>query len=110
MRAHAEDCELTGDQHFRDNLLVFASFEIGAGMNGVLARPACRGKQRVQAIGVGSLVGVRDLCLATILSGFEMNSIGMRSKIRSAITLAPCSSSFGSGLESFFASFAPAEA
>ena len=54
--------------------------------------------------------GFRLLCLATILSGFEMNSIGKRSKIRSAITLAPCSSSFGSGLESFFASFAPAEA
>ena len=33
MRAHAEDREFTGDQHFRDNLLVFASFEIRAGMN-----------------------------------------------------------------------------
>jgi hypothetical protein len=32
-----------------------------------------------------------------------MNSIGMQVKIRSAITLAPCSRSFGSGMEPSFA-------
>jgi len=51
-----------------------------------------------------------DLCLATILSGFEMNSIGMRVKIQSAITLAPCSSSLGSGLQPSFAFFTPDDA
>jgi hypothetical protein len=53
---------------------------------------------------------IAHLCLATILSGLEMNSIEMLVKIRSAITLATCSSSFGSGLEPSFAPFTPAEA
>ena len=36
------------------------ALEIRAGMNGVSAGPAGRSEQRVQAIGVGPLVSVRD--------------------------------------------------
>jgi hypothetical protein len=40
MRTQAEDGQLTGHQHFRDNLLVFAPLEIRAGMDGVPTGPA----------------------------------------------------------------------
>jgi hypothetical protein len=67
MRAHAEDRELTRDQHFRDNYLAAASLEIGAGMNRVLARPACWHKLCVQPIGVGPLVGIWNYSAASRL-------------------------------------------
>jgi cytochrome c553 len=47
----------------------------------------------------------RTLCLVTMLSGFEINSIGSQPTIRSAITLPPCSTFFGSGSGPHFASF-----
>jgi len=58
MRPQPEDGKVACHQHFRSNLLVFASFKVCAGMNGVFARPAYGGKQCIQAICVGPLVGV----------------------------------------------------
>jgi len=60
MRAQAEDRQLTGDQHLAHNLLVFAAFEIRAGVYGVLARPASRGEQGIQTIRVGPLICMGD--------------------------------------------------
>ena len=70
MRTQAKDGQFARDQHLRCNLLVFTSFEIRAGMNGVLARPACRSEQRIQAIGVGPLVGIRNYLAARRLLVF----------------------------------------
>src|ERR1700756_1798884 len=42
MRTEGEDCQFTRDQDLCRNLLILASFEIGARVNGVLARPPCR--------------------------------------------------------------------
>ena len=44
--------------------------------------------------------------LATILSGFEINNIGVQARISSAVTLPPCSTCFACGSEQSFASFA----
>jgi hypothetical protein len=43
--------------------------------------------------------------LATILSGFEINNIGVQARSSSAITLPPCSTHFACGSEQPFASF-----
>ena len=59
-RTQAEDHQLTGNQHLGNDFLVSAALEIGAGMDRVFAGPASRGKQRVQAIRVGPLIGVGD--------------------------------------------------
>ena len=47
-----------------------------------------------------------NVSLATILSGFEINTIGVQARISSAITLPPCSTYFACGSEQPFASFA----
>ena len=54
------------------------------------------------------IVGCEPCASPQFCPALKMNSIGMRVKIRSAITLTPCSSSLGSGLEPSFASFTPA--
>src|SRR5208337_5359184 len=59
MQTQTEDGQLTGDQHFRDNLLILTPLKIRTGMNCVPACPARRSDQRVQTICVSSLVGVR---------------------------------------------------
>jgi hypothetical protein len=48
--------------------------------------------------------GVR-LSLVTMPSGFAINSIGIQLPIRSAITLPPCLTFFGSGSGLYFAYF-----
>jgi hypothetical protein len=58
MRAQAEDGQFTCNQHFCDELLIFAPLKIRAGMNCVPAGPARRSDQRVQTICVRSLVRV----------------------------------------------------
>src|SRR6202040_2434015 len=58
MRTQTEDGQLTGDQHFRDNLLILTPLKSRAGMNRVPACPARRSNQRIQTICVSSLVGV----------------------------------------------------
>ncbi len=81
MRAQAEDGQLTGDQHFCSDLLVFASFETRTGMNRVLACPACRREQRIQSVGVGPLVGVRNHlppCRLPILRGVHHAPLNLR--------------------------------
>jgi len=51
-----------------------------------------------------------SLCFATTLSGFEINDIGVQARISSAITLPPCSTSFGFVSEPYFGVFAPTAA
>jgi hypothetical protein len=47
MRTQTEDGQLTGDQHFRDEFLIFTSLKSRAGMNCVPACPARRSNQRI---------------------------------------------------------------
>ena len=50
MRAQAEDGQLTRNQHFCDDSLMFTALKIRAGMNAVFAGPARRSDQSVQTI------------------------------------------------------------
>jgi hypothetical protein len=68
VRTKPEDAEFTGNQHFRDDLLVFAAFKIRARMDRVPARPARGGKKCVQAIGIGALVSIRNYLPATLIA------------------------------------------
>jgi len=54
------------------NFLIFASFEIGAGVNRVLPCPSCRRKDRVQSARVGALV-----CHARIERHFEFSRVSL---------------------------------
>src|SRR5260370_14434769 len=81
MRTQTEDRQLTRDQYLRNNLLVFASFEICAGMNGVFACPSCWGEQRVQPVGVGPLIGIWDVlstCRLLTFSGVHHSLFDLR--------------------------------
>lgn len=59
----------------------------------------------------GTRIRLQDqLSLVTILFSFEINHIGKPPTIRSAITLTPCSTLFGSGSGLCFPSFVTAAA
>src|SRR5581483_8861647 len=70
MQSQAEDGQFARDQHFGNNFLIFASLEIGAGVNGVSPCPSRRRKDRVQSVGVGTLVCIwNDLSASLLLIG-----------------------------------------
>src|SRR6185437_2322686 len=60
MGTKAEDRQLARNEDLCNSFFVLAALEIGAGMNGVLASPACRTEERIQPVSVSPLVSVRN--------------------------------------------------
>src|SRR5262245_23280459 len=58
MGANTKDRHITRHAHLGCDLLVFTALEIGAGVNCVLACPASRTENRIQAVGIRSLRSV----------------------------------------------------